>query len=488
MAFRVAIAGIYHESNTFIGSATTLLHFKAGHWLKGNDIRKEYERSHHEIGGVFEIMDKEGIELIPVTFAEATPGGIISSETYDTLLHEMLEAVAKELPVDGFIAIAHGAAVSENYADMDGHWLTALRKKLGKEIPLLATLDPHANLSRLMVDATDGLIAYKTNPHIDQRETGRSIAKLMVKMLKKECQPVQHLVQMPLAISIEQQNTSLEPCSNIYELANKLSDEKEILSVSILLGFPYADVQEMGTSLLVIANNDPGAAAFVCNQLSAYIINKKSEFNGNKNNIDIVLPLIPNSQKPVLLLDMGDNIGAGSPGNSTFLMRALLKENNRFFVCLYDSGAVAKASKYQVGEYFNLHLEDESYNSSDSSYYVRLISLKDGKFSEDIPRHGGQTSFDMGKVAIVSIADKCTIMLTSLRIPPFSLKQLTAFGIEPRDFDVIIAKGVNAPIAAYQSVCPTIIQVNTPGVTQADMTLFNFRKRRKPMFPFEEFN
>ena len=149
---------------------------------------------------------------------------------------------------------------------------------------------------------------------------------------------------------------------------------------------------------------------------------------------------------------------------------------------------MAKASKYQVGEYFNLHLEDESYNSSDSSYYVRLISLKDGKFSEDIPRHGGQTSFDMGKVAIVSIADKCTIMLTSLRIPPFSLKQLTAFGIEPRDFDVIIAKGVNAPIAAYQSVCPTIIQVNTPGVTQADMTLFNFRKRRKPMFPFEEFN
>jgi microcystin degradation protein MlrC len=112
--------------------------------------------------------------------------------------------------------------------------------------------------------------------------------------------------------------------------------------------------------------------------------------------------------------------------------------------------------------------------------------MHDGKFKEEQPRHGGQIHYDMGNTAIVVTKEGNMIMLNSKRIPPFSLAQLTSCGVNPATFDVVVAKGVNAPIAAYGPVCPAIIQANTPGVTQADMTKFNFQYRRKPLFPFED--
>jgi len=120
-----------------------------------------------------------------------------------------------------------------------------------------------------------------------------------------------------------------------------------------------------------------------------------------------------------------------------------------------------------------------------SQYRVKLFKICDGQFTETTPKHGGQFNFDMGKMAIVTTSKCNTIMLTSLRVPPYSLQQLFAFDINPDLYNMIVAKGVNAPIAAYKDVCETILQVNTPGVTQADMTQFTYHHRRKPLYPFE---
>ena len=116
---------------------------------------------------------------------------------------------------------------------------------------------------------------------------------------------------------------------------------------------------------------------------------------------------------------------------------------------------------------------------------VTVRSLHDGVFRESEVRHGGFTVFDQGRTAIVETDNGLTIMITSRRALPFSLKQLTAFGLEPKSFKALVAKGVNAPLAAYRPVCPTLIRVNTPGVTTADMNQLTFHHRRRPMFPFE---
>ena len=487
MGFRVALLGIYHESNTFIQAPTTLGDFENGHWLQGTAIRKEYQDAHHEIGGMLEVFDDAGIQVAPVMFADATPGGTVSSEAYQVLLQQMLTALKRQLPVDGCMVVPHGAGVSGIFADMDGHWLSQVREILGENIPIVGTLDPHANISPMMVTATNALISYKTNPHIDQRDTGREAARLMINILRGKCRPIQTLFQLPLAISIEQQHTGAEPCKSLYAFTKQLSNQPGILSISILLGFPYADTPEMGSAVLVISDNDPQVANETGNRLKDMILQQKKDYNSAKNSIDLLLPSLNTSRKPVLMLDMGDNIGGGAPGNNTSLLRVLSAQQNcRFFICIWDPAAVAKAATHAVGDSFRITISEYRHEKDNYSCEAKLIKIADGKFRELNPRHGGQVNFDMGTIAIVQLAGGGVIMFTSLRALPFSLKQLTTFDIDPAEFDVIVAKGVNAPLAAYAPVCATIMQVDTPGVTQADMTRFHYQHRRRPMYPFEE--
>lgn len=487
MPLKVALLGLFHESNTFVPTLTTLADFSKGHWLKGDSIRNEYGNAHHEIGGMLEVMDQEKIIVVPVMFAEATPGGIISSEAYARLLKEMMDGLEAVLPVDGCLVVPHGAAVSESFSDMDGHWLSLVRHKLGEDTPIIGTLDPHANLSQLMVDSTNGLFAYKTNPHVDQRETGKEAGKMMAAILRGTFKPVQFLFNPPIVVSIEKQNTGSDPLKSLYADVEHLSKEKNLLSISILLGFPYADVREMGTSFLVISNNDSGSAFQVGRAAIQSILKRTDQFKPTFEDVGDMVSKIEKSNKPILMLDMGDNIGGGAPGNSIFLLKALEREKKcRFFICLYGPDLVRQSEEYSEGETFDLVIPDLPFQPEGYCCRVTLLKRRDGRFTETDPRHGGQVHFDMGKIAIVSTDGSGVIMVSTLRVPPFSLRQLTDFDIDIKAFDVIVAKGVNAPLAAYAQVCPTILQVNTPGVTQADLSRFVYKNRRRPLFPFEE--
>lgn len=489
-SFRVALLGIYHESNTFIDQPTTLENFRKGHWLTGEDIRKEYKNAFHEIGGMLEVMEKHNIQTIPVMYAEATPGGVVSRETYELILNRMMDELDNHLPVDACLVVPHGAGVAEGYNDMDGHWLQTLRNRIGKDVPVVGTLDPHANVSKAMTDATDALISYKTNPHVDQRETGKAAAELLVKHLQRKIKPVQLLVQTPVAISIEQQNTSAEPCLSIYSAAKELLNNKKILSVSVLLGFPYADVEEMGSAFIVVSDGLPSEElSAIGDGLRSFLIQMKDDCVGQMKNIKSVLPLIDALEKPILMLDMGDNIGGGSPGDSAYLLKAIEDEGKySCFTCIFDPEAVKAAASHNINDTFPLQFGNLEPGKAARAYInnVTLLARANGKFTEKKPRHGGQVNYDMGEIVVVATEGGNTVMLNSLRVPPFSLSQITSFGISPENFDIIIAKGVNAPIAAYSVVCPAIVQLNTPGVTQADMTIFPFKNRRKPLFPFEK--
>ncbi len=488
MSFRIALLGIYHESNTFVPEPTVMADFKSGRYLKGKAIREEYESAHNEVGGMMEVMDREGMEIIPILFASATPGGTISSDTYNELLTDTMAELEKVLPVDACLVIPHGAGVSEEFPDMDGHWLSVLRKKVGDSIPIFGTLDLHANVSPLMVSSTNALVAYKQNPHVDMRQRGIEAANLLVQFLKGNTNPIQVLVQVPLAISIEQQLTANEPCKSLYAYADELSRDSEILSLSILHGFPYADVEEMGTSIIVVANGNRAAALETARKLEKYILDRRASFVGDKNDIPSSLKMIDASEKPVLLLDMGDNVGGGGPANNCCILEAFeAAKKFKYFVCIYDPAAVQIAENYKPGDVFELAIVGTGKDGIITcTPTVKLLRITNGEFQESNPRHGGQINFKMGRTAVVATEEGSEIMLTSLRVMPFSLQQLISQGVQPSDFDAIVAKGVNAPIAAYAPVCPTVIQVNTPGVTQADMTLFNYEHRRKPIFPFEQ--
>jgi microcystin degradation protein MlrC len=156
------------------------------------------------------------------------------------------------------------------------------------------------------------------------------------------------------------------------------------------------------------------------------------------------------------------------------------------FVALFDREAVEKCT--HVGSTIDLAVGGKSDALHVPPLHVRamVVSIHDGKFVETEARHGGMTRHDMGLTAIVRTQHGMMIQLTSRRVPPFSLGQITSCGIDPKSLRIIVAKGVHAPVAAYSPVCPTMIRVNTPGVTTADMSRLQFMHRRRPMFPFED--
>lgn len=485
---RVGIIAIQHESNTFLGTPTTWEHFEQGALLRGAAIRDEYAAAHHEVGGFLQGLDEEGIEAMPLFLAWALPGGPVTARTLDQLLAAMLEELKKVDELDGLLVAPHGAAVADNCPDMDGYWLRELRSRVGPLKPIVGTLDSHANLSELMVRETDALVAYRTNPHLDQRDRGREAARLMARILRHEIRPTQVGAFPPLAINIERQHTAVSPCRDAYEALWDMLADNRVLSASLLLGFPYADVREMGTSVLVITNDQPELARSLARQFSQYLVLRREDFAGRLIGIDAALDQALQMPPPVCLLDMGDNIGGGSPGDSTHLLSALVgRRVERAFVALCDPKSVERATKAGIGAHVELQLggKTDRRHGEPVSALVRVRGLYDGQFSESQPRHGGRIRYDMGSTVVVQLDSGPTVMLTSRRVAPFSLMQLTSCGIDPSAFQIIVVKGVHAPLAAYAPVCPSIVRVNTPGVTTADMTGLSYEHRRNPLFPFE---
>jgi len=484
---RIGILGLLHESNTFVTRPTTIDNFRDAVLLSGDAIRPAFDGAHHEIGGFLAGIDAAGETAVPIFVARALPAGTIDAESFDELTRQLLDALDDAGPLDGLLVAPHGATVAANWPDADGHWLSLVRKRVGDSLPIVGTIDPHANLSQQMVDSVDALIAYRSNPHLDQRDRGLEAASLLIRTLRGEVRPTMAATFPPLAISIEQQETGAPHLAPHYDFANAQLQQPGVLTNSIVLGFPYADVAEMGSATIVVTDDDEALARKLADELADRLWQHREELRGSLLSVDEALDRCSDLQPPICLLDMGDNVGGGSAADGTFLLQGLLDRPEFWsFVCLYDPEAVAAATQAAPGGSCELSLGGHSDNQHGEPVRreCRVVSLHDGRFSESQPRHGGMSKFDQGPTAIVATGN-VTVMLTSRRMVPFSLEQLRSCGLDPSSFDILVAKGVNAPLAAYREVCPSTLRVNTPGSTCADMTQLTFHNRRRPLFPFD---
>jgi microcystin degradation protein MlrC len=485
---RIGIIALLQESNTFLSQRTTFDHFAQELLLTGEQVRERLGGTHHEVGGMFYALEEEGAEAVPIFAARALPFGVIEAKAAERLLAMMFAELERAGRLDGLLVAPHGATVSEPYPDFDGHWLGELRRRTGAEMPIVGTLDPHGNLSEAMVAAANALIAYRTNPHLDQRARGIDAARLIVETLQGDVRPTMAAAFPPLAINIDKQHTAEEPCHALYRLSDQQLMNERVISTSVMLGFPYADVPEMGASTIAVTDDDPPLARQVANALAGHLWDHREKFLGDLVNIEEALDQAARLRGPVCLLDMGDNVGGGSPGDGTLLAQAIRSRKlPRSFVCLCDPQGVDQAEG--AGEWgvatFRIGGKTDDRHGPPLEVEATVVGLFDGQFEEPQPRHGGFSRMDQGRTAVIRTDDGLTIMVTSRRMPPFSLRQLTAHGIDPREFHLLVAKGVNAPVAAYKEVCHHFLRVNTPGCTTADIERLPYEHRRKPMFPWE---
>ncbi len=485
---RCGIISLLQESNTFLPNRTTLADFAADVLASGEEIRPLFEGSPHELGGFFEGLSLARVDAVPLFAARALPYGMIEHAAFEQLMSRMLASFVEAGPLDGILVAPHGATVSETALDADGYWLSQIRRRVGPGMPIIGTIDPHANLSPAMIAACDGLIAYRTNPHIDQRQRGAEAAHLMVQSLRGEIRPTVAAAYPPMAICIDGQATDESPCKELYEAAEELRSLPGVLSTSILLGFPYADVPEMGSAAIVVTDDDAELAQKLSQTLAVAMWKVRQQFEGERWGVERAIRRAMKATPPVCLLDMGDNVGGGAPGDSTWLAHALISlQGRRSLVVICDAQAVEVARQGGVGSRIVERVGGRSGPLSGAPLRAEftLSGLYDGKFSESQAVHGGFTHFDQGPTAVLTTGGGLTVVATSRRTPPFSLGQLTSCGLDPESFHFIVAKGVNAPLAAYSKVCNSFICVDTPGHTTADMASFDYQRRRRPMFPFE---
>jgi microcystin degradation protein MlrC len=487
---RIGILALLQESNTFISEPTTFRHFEEELLLTGEAMRQRFAGAHHEISGMLHALEELGAEAVPIFAARALPFGVIQKEAIDRVLAMLFAELDKALKggkIDGILVAPHGATVSEPYPDVDGHWLSEVRRRVGKEMPIVGTLDPHGNLSPQMVEACDALIAYRTNPHLDQKARGIDAARLMIRTVNGEQRPTMAAAFPPMAINIEKQCTNEEPCYSFYKMADEQLKDERVRFNSIMLGFPYADVAEMGSAVIVVTNDDQPLAQKCADELARAMWDRREEFVGTLISIDEALDRAVEMIGPVCLLDMGDNVGGGSPGDGTHLAHAIHARKMSGLAILADPLSAKAAAEAGKGARLKIHAggKTDNLHGTPLECEVTVVGLYDGKFEEPQPRHGGFTVMDQGPTAVVRTDDGLVLMLTTRRMPPFSLRQLTTFGIKPEEYQVLVAKGVNAPVAAYREVCPSMIRVNTPGCTTADILSLPYKNRRRPMFPFE---
>jgi microcystin degradation protein MlrC len=487
---RIAIAALMHESNGFAPGATTLADFEVGGLDKGMAVARRWAEAHHEIGGFFEAANTFDFELIPTFTAWAMPSGMISRETYDHLLDRLLASIRSSGKCDGLLLALHGAMLVEGINDSaDACTAQRVRELLGPDLPMVVTLDFHANVSSKLAESADAVVVYQTNPHVDQKQRGLRAGEIIRRAIDTGKKPVTSIKPMPVLMNIMTQNTSKNPSRLILDEASRIRSQTEgLLEIQFVAGFPYADSESTGVSIVAVAESK-AVADSAAQTLAAFVWSIREKLSAQPPEAaQAVRQATSASVWPTVLVDVGDNIGGGSAADSTLIAHEIIRqEGPEFWVVLHDPAAVEACIEAGAGN--NVHVEIGGHVDSNAppltvSGTVKLVH--DGKYEEPQARHGGVRFHDQGLTAVVQTDRGDIIICNSHRHAPFSLGQLTSLGLDPTRARIIIVKAAVAFRAAYEPIAASIIEVDTPGLTAANPRRFHYTKVRRPILPLDE--
>ena len=485
---RVAVAGCWHETHTFANTRTTLADFEKLELVEGAAIIPHYEATRTGVGGIIAGARQFGLELAPVFYAGAMPSGLVTGDTYAELERRLLAGLRAVGPVDGLLAPLHGAMVAEGIDDVEGRLLQQMRHVLGPARPIVATLDFHANISPLMVEAADVLIGYDTYPHVDIYERGLEACQIMHALLAGELTPIVALEKPPLMPVPQSQYTDREPMQGLMALAHEMEREPGIVTITIPAGFPYSDVERAGMSSVVTTDSDADLAAATARALADYAWENRHAFLVNNVPVaEAVARAIAAPKGPVILVDSADNIGGGAPGDGTVALAALLEQGaQKAIVVLADGEAVARAIAAGMSNEVSLVVggKSDDLHGPPIEVWGRVRLISDGRYRNKGAYMTGR-EVNMGRTVVLDCGG-VTLVLTERKTPPFDAQQLRSLGIEPAEQQTIVVKSAIAWRSAYGELASEVIDLDSPGLCSIHLRDFPFVKVRRPIFPLDE--
>jgi microcystin degradation protein MlrC len=483
---RIAIGQIMHESNSFNPAPTGLADF-----LRRNESIAELRKQKDEVAGFLEGCERYQLDPYVTLLTHAVPKGPVTAEALDALTAELIGRLRKAPKFEGVLLALHGAMVTEKYPHGDAEIMRRVREALGTALPIVVTHDFHANVSPEIVRLTTALLTYKQNPHVDTFERGVQAARIMAGAVTGKVKPAQAIAKPPMIYNSRYQNTSVPPWRPILDETRKLEEDPKILAASANAGYQYGDVPQTGPSVVVVTDNDPARAEREARRISDMIWATRGKLVIDlPEPAEAVRQARASDKAPVILVEMGDNIGGGSAGDATFILAELLRQKAQGWVAiLAEPQSAQSAAKAGIGGAFDSLVGGKIDKLHGEPVRVRgkVKSLHDGKWVEPEIRHGGRRYYDQGLTAVIeaegSTADlQNLLMLTTLRQVPFSLHQLISCGVYPQRQKMIVVKAAIAYRAAYEPIAGQIIEVDTPGTTAINPKRFQYTKARRPLF------
>jgi len=483
---RIAVGAFLHETNTFAPTKATYADFvHGGGWpamTQGAAVLKTMRNMNAGLAGFVEAAEARGWDLVPTISCGASPSAHVTEDAFERIVKVMVDGIATAGTLDAVYLDLHGAMVTEHLDDGEGEILARVRNVIGPDLPLVVSLDLHANVSPAMVDHANALIAYRTYPHVDMAETGRASARHLALLLETGQRLAKAFRQLPFLIPISWQCTKDQPTKSIYQKLAALESDA-VPTLSLAPGFPAADFVDCGPSVFAYGRTQADADA-AADAIADLVIGHENDFDGKiyspDDGVRHAMELAKTATRPIVIADTQDNPGAGGDSDTTGMLRALVRHRAARAAtgAIYDPESARAAHAAGLGASVTLSLGGKSGIPGDAPFRETFVveTLSDGNFTATGPYYGGRL-MEMGPSACLRIGD-VRVVVASHKAQLADQAMYRYVGIEPTEQAILVNKSSVHFRADFEPIAAKLLICAAPGAMPADTATLPWTRLR----------
>ncbi len=492
---RVLTGRFMHETNTFSLQKTDMALWRRRDFHLGNEIPAAFRNTRSALGATFEAAEKYGWVLVHPVSANANPSGIVTDDAFEQIGGMILHG-ARQGPTDGVLLHLHGAMVVASYEDGEGELLARLRKVLGRDVPIIVTLDLHANVTELMADKASALIAFRTYPHVDMYERAWQGAELLERAMQGEIKPKTVIARRPMLYGLDRGRHRQGPMAELIGRGEALEQAGDVLVVSACAGFSRANIRDVGPSVTVTVDMARGDARLhgqtVAEEFMDHAWATRDYESFKLLSVEKAVARAKEGKpgdRPLVVADYTDNPGGGGYGDATAFLKGLVeaKIESVAFHAICDPEAVMEGMRAGVGVPTTITLggkTDPRMGGGQLTLTGEVTHLTNGKFVAYGPMGGGLER-DYGPSMVFRVGGIDIIAITN-NGQAVDLGQFTSLGIDPTRYATVCVKSMQHFRAAFEPIAREVILVDTGALCSEIYTPELFDRVRRPIWPLDD--
>lgn len=484
---RIAIAEIKQETNTFSRVPTTLECFRRNYLLQAEDMVAELRDTNCETAGFVQACQERGLRFVPILAANSISGGRVTREAFDDLRQRLMCGLRAVPDCAGVLLSLHGAMAAEGCDDADAALVASARQVVGTQVPIVCTLDLHANVTQKMVDSADAILGYQTYPHTDARAVALKAGQFLADILDGTVTGQMAFVPLPMVLPPENAMTTRGPMARVIAKAKQAEAQGAAVHVSVFQVQPWLDMPEMGCSVVVLSNDDRGGNVARC--VAREFWECRHALTPTLVPVAEAVELaMQSAARPVVFADSADGTGSGSPGDSTAVLDALLTAgfDDIALVPMVDPGAVDECWRVGQGESLTLPVGGklDPIHSQPVTVSGEVERLGRDVFTMQGPSFAG-VRYDMGRTATLRIGS-IRLLLMEQSVHTGDPGMYREVGLEPREAKVVVVKSPTLFRGAYEPMAAEIVLLDSPGVSTSNFLRLPYQRIPRPMYPWDD--